>query len=319
MVVAAYSAIMGKKKLKTSETQDSQKSGEDNKLFALEQKLDKLLDRVAVMEGRIDQQEQKSRLRELSPVPSAHSSLRIQKGDSDPKLPTFDELRSDDKIQAEVQRRLHQYDHTSRLEAKGKAVDALKSGRFRPGVHKVKKFVNWPQDYCTVLGGNKQPTYDELNSFQRSQGYIQCVLEETDSSVKENMLKHFISAMQDAIELSFPTVRRAHGFILQEMERGNVNWLQLEKVEKLEVETPKDWSRFLMVGLLKVVRKLLCKLYNKGTCRYEKQAEHTDKGITYQHFCTNCFANTGRKYDHPKHACLRLKNDKKEVQTSQKV
>ena len=156
---------MGKKKLKTSETQDSQKSGEDNKLVALEQKLENLLDTVAVMEGRIDQQEQKSRLRELSPVLSAHSSLRIHKGDSDHKLPTFDELRSDDRIQAEVQRRLHQYDHTSRLETKGKAVDALKSGRFRPGVHKVKKFVNWPQDYCTVLGGNKQSTYDELYSM----------------------------------------------------------------------------------------------------------------------------------------------------------
>ena len=287
LVVAAYSAIMGKRKLKTSETQDSQKSGEDNKLVALEQKLDKLLDTVAVMEGRIDQQEQKSRLRELSPVPSAHSSLRIQKGDSDPKLMTFDELRSDDKIQAEVQHRLHQYDHTSRLEAKGKAVDALKSGRFRPGVHKVKKFVNWPQDYCTVLGGNKQ---------------------------------HFISAMQDAIELSFPTVRRAHGFILQEMERGNVNWLQPEKVEKIR---SRNTQRVVQIHNGRAAesseKTMLCKLYNKGTCRYEKQTEHTDKGITYQHFCTNCFANTGRKYDHPKHACLRLKNDKKEVQTSQKV
>ena len=166
-------------------------------------------------------------------MPAAHSSLIIHKGDSDHKLPTFDELRSDDKIQAEVQCRLHQYEHTSRLETKGKPVDALKSGHFRPGVHKVKKYVNWPQDYCTVLGGNKQPMYDELNIFQWSQGYIQCVLEETDNLVKENMLKHFISAMQDAIELSFPTVRRAHGLILQEMERGNVNWLQPEKVEKI--------------------------------------------------------------------------------------
>ena len=69
---------MGKKKLKTSETQDSQKSGEDNKLLALEQKLDKLLDTVAVMEGRIDQQEQKSRLRELSPVPSAHKGSTLK-------------------------------------------------------------------------------------------------------------------------------------------------------------------------------------------------------------------------------------------------
>ena len=39
----------------------------------------------------------------------------------------------------------------------------------------------------------------------------------------------------------------------------------------------------------------------------KKQAEHTDKGVTYQHFSINCFANTGQKYDHPKHACLRLK------------
>ena len=239
LVVAAYTAIMGKKKLKTSETQDSQKSGEDNKLVALEQKLDKLLDTVPVMEGRIDQQEPKSRLRELLPVPSSHSSLRIHKGDSDHKLLTFEELRSDDKLQTEVQRRLHQYDHTSRLEIKGKAVDALMSGRFRPGVHKVKKFVNWPQDYCTVLGGNKQPTYDELNSFQWSQGYIQWVLEETDNVVKENMLKHFISAMQDAIELSFPTVRRAHGFILQEIEVTLLGY-SLKKWKKLEVETLKE-------------------------------------------------------------------------------
>ena len=166
-------------------------------------------------------------------MPSTHSSLRIHKCESDHKLPTVDELHSDDKIQAEVQRRLHQYDHTSRLEAKGKAVDALKSGPFRPGVHKVRKFVNWPQDYCTVLNGSKQPTCDELHSFQWSQGYIQCVLQETDNVVKENMLKHFISAMQGAIELSFPTVRRAHGFILQEMQRGNVTWLQPEKVEKI--------------------------------------------------------------------------------------
>ena len=56
----AYIAIMGKKKLKVSETQDSQKSSEDNKLVKLEQKLDKLLDTVAIMEERINQQEHKS-------------------------------------------------------------------------------------------------------------------------------------------------------------------------------------------------------------------------------------------------------------------
>ena len=124
------------------------------------------------------------------------------------------------------------------------------------------------------------------------------------------------------LNYKFPTVRRAHGFIWQEMERGNVNWLQPEKVEKIlcrntrrVVQVPNG-----RVGAAESSEKtMLCKLYNKGTCRYEKQAEHTDKGITYQHFCTNCFANTGKKYDHPKHACLRLKTEKKEIQTSQKV
>ena len=54
------------------------------------------------------------------------------------------------------------------------------------------------------------------------------------------MLKHLLVLMQDAIELSFPAVRRAHGFMLQEMERGNVTWLQPEKVEKIGVETLKE-------------------------------------------------------------------------------
>ena len=45
------------------------------------------------------------------------------------------------------------------------------------GVHKVKKVVNWPQDYCTVASGGRQPTYDDLNVNQWVQGIIQCAVE----------------------------------------------------------------------------------------------------------------------------------------------
>ena len=86
-------------------------------------------------------------------------------------------------------------------------------------------------------------------------------LEETDSAVKENMLKHFISAMQDAIELSFPRVTRANEFILQEMERGNVTWFQPEKVEAL-----REQFRFPMVGLVsRMIVKKPC--YVRSTTR----------------------------------------------------
>ena len=128
--------------------------------------------------------------------------------------------------------RLHQYDYTSRNEEKGKFSDAFKSGRFRPGVYKVKNVVNWPQDYCTVVSRGRQPTYDDLNVNQWVQGIIQCAVEESNDVIRQNMLKHFISLMQDCIELLFPTPRCAHGMILQEMEKGNVDWTQTGKIEK---------------------------------------------------------------------------------------
>ena len=55
---------------------------------------------------------------------------------------------------------------------------------------------------------------------------------------------------------------------------------------------------------------MLCKLYNKRVCRYQNQTEHADKGVTYQQFCSNCLASTGKKYEHPKQQCLRLKMKK---------
>ena len=169
---------MGRKKNKPVE-KDSIVSTEckdlngSNRLVSVEAKLDKLLDTVASMEGRIQKQEERSRIRDLSPVPSAHSSARVE-----PKLPSFEELKSDDKIQMKLLKRLHQYDYTTRNEAKGKLSDAFKSGRFRPGVHKVKKVVNWPQDYCTMVSGGRQLVYDDLNVNQWVQGIIQCAVEE---------------------------------------------------------------------------------------------------------------------------------------------
>ena len=80
-------------------------------------------------------------------------------------------------------------EHQTRL--KVKAVDVnLKSGRYRAGVHKVYKAINWPHDFCTVLNG-KQPVYDDLNIYQWAQGYIFCVLDEQNNQIRENMLKHF--------------------------------------------------------------------------------------------------------------------------------
>ena len=52
-----------------------------------------------------------------------------------------------------------------------------------------------------------------------------CVLDEEDHKIRENML-------QDAIELSMNTARKAHAAVLQDMEKGKVSWEQLDLVGK---------------------------------------------------------------------------------------
>ena len=229
-------ASMGRKKKQVEQiNENSQISqggpvGSDSKrLDELENKLDKILNSMAAMEDRVQKQEERPGARAISPVPSAHRSLRILE-DSEVRLPTFEEIKSDDRIQGEIQRKLHQYDNMARQD-KGKSTDVFKSGHFRPGVHKVKRVVNWPQDYCTVCSDHKQP--DDLSVLQWSQGFIQSVIEESSSTVRNSMLRHFVSCMQDAIELSFPTAKCAYGFVLQEMEKGTVGWLNPDKTDRI--------------------------------------------------------------------------------------
>ena len=215
---------MGWKKTKQNELKETSaisqgiESSEQKHIEQLENKVDKLLEVMAGMDERVKEQEARTAIRDVSPIPSVHCSVH----DSNHHLPSFEELRSHEKVQAEVQRHFHQYDNVSRLESRGKVHEILKSGRYRQGVHRVRKIVHWPQDYCSVPYGSKQPTYDDPSVLQWSQGFIQCVLDESNEKIKETMLRHFVSSMQDSIELSFATAKCAHGLILQEMEKGSL-------------------------------------------------------------------------------------------------
>ena len=98
--------------------------------------------------------------------------------------------------------------------------------------------------------------------------------------IKENMVRHFVSSMQDAIELSFVTIKRAHGLIFQEMEKGSLMWLQTEKIDKIRSRNtqrivPSGTSTTSKVQSEGTEKTMLCKLYNKGSCKYQNQTEHT--------------------------------------------
>ena len=236
------------------------------------------------------------------------------------QLPTFEELKSDVQIQAGVAKRLHQYDHLSRTEQglKGKSTDAiLKSGRYRAGIHKVRRTISWPQDFCTTVSG-KQPTYDDLSALQWMQGFVYCVLEENNPKIRTNMLLHSGSVLQDAIELSFPTAKRAHGVVLQEIEKGVLNWDKLEDIERVR---GRNAQRILasssVINSNDVTDKVfIFKLHNKGTCKHEKQSQHVEKGVIYQHYCSYCYLASGKKFEHSKMKCHRLRYDNKNTSVS---
>ena len=190
-------------------------------------KLDRLLEVVKGMDGklkeqevRLQKQEERVSLNEISALPSAQSSPKVARNSAakDPaRLPSFEELKSDSKVQAEVDKRLREYQNISSGDNQGKPNTALKSGRFRSGVSKVKVPISWPQDYCSVLVGQKQPTYDELSLEQWFQGLLYCILEQDSNTIRENMLYYLTLLMQDAVELSSSTARRAHAAVLQEV------------------------------------------------------------------------------------------------------
>ena len=100
----------------------------------------------------MQKQSEKIQVRDISPLPSDHSSMKESPGSAQ-QLPSFEKLCSDGKLQTELQRRLYHYDNMSRTEIKGRQIDAqLKSCRYRMRVHKVRKVVNWPQDYQFMSG-----------------------------------------------------------------------------------------------------------------------------------------------------------------------
>ena len=110
-------STMGRKKTKCSTPSEGgaveqPASDMDVKLLNLEAKVDNLVDVVAKTGEKVQAQASAT---PLSPVPAAHSSLRVDE-EGNKQILTFEELKSDVQIQAEVAKRLHQYDHLPRTE-----------------------------------------------------------------------------------------------------------------------------------------------------------------------------------------------------------
>ena len=207
---------------------------QENQEATVSQKLDILLNAVKDMGAQLEdhserlcKQEERVSIQNILALPLAHSSPKAtarsvnESPQSKPdRMPSFEALKTDSHIQAEVAKHLHEYQNASSTDGIGKPLATLKSGRYQAGVTKIRTQVNWPQDFCSVPIGSKQPPSDELSNHQWVQGFLFCKLEEKDQNIRESMLQYYTLLIQDAIELNIMTARRAHAALLKRLKKA---------------------------------------------------------------------------------------------------
>ena len=275
------------------------------------EKLDTVLNRFEDIEKRLDNQEKRNSSLSVLSHPSAHSSPKRKEprvgrhsrsSHDSGELPSMDYLREDSRIQAEVDKRLRQYQNVSREEPAGTS-SKFKSGRYRLGDQRVRHMVHWLHEFCTVNENFKMPAYEDINIYQWVQGFAHCILEENDSRTRTYMLEYQSHLMQDAQELNWTTAKRAHAAVLTEIERGHARWGDQASVDRIR-------QRFTQRALKSQngqaeEQTKICKRFNEDTCTQAK--DHTDGKITYKHACFACFKAVKRHYAHPEIKCNRAK------------
>ena len=87
----------------------------EDRLNLSEEKLDKMMDLMIGFGEQLLKLEEDMKVGQMSHVPSTHGSLSVDEGEGR-QPPSFEELKTDTRMQAEIKRRLQMYEHRSRTE-----------------------------------------------------------------------------------------------------------------------------------------------------------------------------------------------------------
>ena len=244
-------------------------------------------EQVEDIEKQLDNQERRNSNLSVLTQPSAHSSPKRKESRSagrsrhsrnSGELPSMDYLRDDSRVQAEVDRRLRQYQNLNREELTGTS-NKFKSGRYRLGDQRVRHMVHWPHEFCTVNESFKMPTYEDINIYQWVQGFAHCILQETDPHTRTYLLEYQGHIMQDAQELKWPTAKRAHAAVLMEIERGHARWGDQASIDRIRQRFTQRTLKMQNGQMEEQVK--ICKRFNEETCSQPK--DHVEGKITYKH------------------------------------
>ena len=151
-------------------------------------------------------------------------------------IPSLQSLRHSAHINDRVQQRYQELEEAISLNSQGHIellLDALNQKRKN---EKIK--VKWPQDLAFIGSLRKRPTYEQLNTCQWLLGFLRIRQEETDSTIKENMIDYLTELMQDACDYTWDSAKGAHSVLLHRMADGVLTWNQLKEVHSVRKRYP---------------------------------------------------------------------------------
>ena len=170
----------------------------------------------------------------------------------------------------------------------------------------VKRKVSWPHE--PILGGvsRQRVSYDQLSLIQLVHGFCKNILEQKSSERRDIMVSYLGDLMQDTPDFSWQETKAAHAVLLWEMERGSLQWEDLDRIDRIRrvhaqkhVSGRSGWGKPSDHSGRKP-------WYQTGNCSHVRDHEFNTK--IQNHICSNCLAE-GRLVGHPERECPHRKQN----------
>ena len=153
--------------------------------------------------------------------------------------------------------------------------------------------------------------YNQLSVSQWVQGFCRNILDENNTTKREQMISYMSDLMEDATNFSWQGAKAAHAVLCCELERGTVTWNDSHRIDRIRrahaqkhvSNSAKTW------GKSEQKRKpWYCKFYQNGTCTHNK--DHKVGGRLHRHVCATCLQE-GKVLAHPEKDCSMVKEQTK--------
>ena len=146
-------------------------------------------------------------------------------------------------------------------------------------------------------------SYDNLSMSKWVAGFCQIIREQSDPTVKNQMLDYMSDLMEDSHDFGWQAAKGCHAALLvkrRESYMGETN--RIDRIRRAHAQKVQSIQGSGSSNKKNVKSKtpLPCQFYQRGMCGQTQ--DHENGGQTYLHVCAVCFKN-GKSYTHPSKDC----------------